>query len=571
MALTAGFRVARRTGLLDPTQWASSTVALARWGPTLASAYAAAALRHPRRAAVVDHRGSVSFAKLDRRSTALARGLLELGLRRGQHLGLLCHNHRHYAEANLAAVKAGLPVVHLNTGFAPPQLAEVAGREGVAALICDADLLAVALASGYGGPIVVADTAPEPTSEAAGPLVDADAEPTSEAAGPPVDADAEPTSEAAGLGAGLPTVQSVRRAGGRSHRAVLLPRITNPVLLTSGTTGAPKGAQRHGQALDLRGAAGLLQRIPYQRGDVVVIPCPLFHTWGLTQLMLAASLGSTAVLLRRFEPEETMRAVADHRATVLAVVPVMLQRMLSGDRIEAHDLSSLRVVVSSGSALPAAVATAWMDRVGDTLYNLYGSTEVGQATIATPTDLRSAPGTAGRVVGGSSVAILDHGGRTLAPGATGRIFVGNRSQFAGYTGGGGKEMAGGLMSSGDLGYCDRDGRLFVTGRSDDMIVSGGENVFPAEVEDVLLAHPAIADAAVVGVDDPELGQRLAAFVTTAPGAVIDARAVRELVASRLARHKVPRDVHVVGSIPRTATGKVRRRELAQSAAEATSG
>jgi fatty-acyl-CoA synthase len=245
--------------------------------------------------------------------------------------------------------------------------------------------------------------------------------------------------------------------------------------------------------------------------------------------------------------------------------------MLSGDRIEAHDLSSLRVVVSSGSALPAAVATAWMDRVGDTLYNLYGSTEVGQATIATPTDLRSAPGTAGRVVGGSSVAILDQGGRTLAPGATGRIFVGNRSQFAGYTGGGGKEMAGGLMSSGDLGYFDRDGRLFVTGRSDDMIVSGGENVFPAEVEDVLLAHPAIADAAVVGVDDPELGQRLAAFVTTAPGAVIDARAVRELVASRLARHKVPRDVHVVGSIPRTATGKVRRRELAQSAAEATSG
>ena len=522
-------QLAQRTGALDPAQWASSSVAALRWGPTLATAYASAAHRHRGRAAVVDHRGSLSFLQLDRRSSALARGLLALGLRPGRHLGLLCHNHRHFVEANLAAVKAGLPVVHLNTGFAPPQLGEVAQREGVDALICDADLLPVAEASGYGGPVVVADT--DPAGDGGRP--------------------------------DRPTIQSVR-ATGRRHRVLLIPRLTNPVLLTSGTTGLPKGAQRRGAALDLRGATGLLRRIPYRRGDVVVIPCPLFHAWGLAQMTIAANLAATVVLVRQFDPETTVRAVADHKATVLAVVPAMLQRMMAGDWLETHDLSSLRIVASSGSALPAPVADAWMERVGDTLYNLYGSTEVGQATIATPADLREAPGTAGRVVTGSRVAILDDDGHVLPPGSTGRIFVGNQAQFASYTGGGGKETVDGLMSSGDIGYFDRDGRLFVTGRSDDMIVSGGENVFPAEVEGVLLAEPAIAEVAVVGVDDADFGQRLVAFVVTAPGASIDADRVKEVVAGRLARYKVPREVRFVTELPRTSTGKVLRGNLVET-------
>jgi fatty-acyl-CoA synthase len=303
----------------------------------------------------------------------------------------------------------------------------------------------------------------------------------------------------------------------------------------------------------------------------------------LSQLVLAAALGSTAVLVRRFDPHATVEAVAEHRGTVLAVVPVMLQRMLAADAggpggapdrsamspsgrraIDlSHDVSSLRVVASSGSALPGHLALAWMDRVGDTLYNLYGSTEVGQATIATPEDMRAAPGTAGRVIPGSTVAILNATGEDVPAGSEGEIFVGNAAQFSGYTGGGTKAQRRGLMSSGDVGYFDPDGRLFVTGRADDMIVSGGENVFPGEVEDVILAHADVLDAAVVGVPDPDFGQRLAAFVVARSGSDLDAEAVRALVAGRLARHKVPRDVTFVDGLPRTTTGKLLRRELGE--------
>lgn len=512
--------VAGRLGLLDPIRLLATGGALGRWGPSIAALYASSAVRHPLRPAVIDHRGTLTFAELHARSTALASGLRALGLRPDGHLGLLCHNHRDFVETNLAAAKAGLNVVYLNTGFAGPQLAEVMEREGVTGLVCDAALVSAVDAGGFDRPLVVADGAIE----------------------------------------GRRSLHDVRRLG-RRRPALLRPRATSPVLLTSGTTGLPKGARRESSTADPRAAVGILDRIPYRQGDVFVLPTPLFHAWGLSQLTIAAVLGSPVVLSPRFSPEATVAAVVEHRATVLGVVPVMLQRMLATEDLDLESMGRLRIVASSGSALPAPVAEAWMDRVGDTLYNLYGSTEVGQATIATPEDLRDAPGTAGRVVPGSDVVILDADGGELPPGSEGRIFVGNGAQFSGYTGGGSKEIVDGRMSSGDVGYFDADGRLQVTGRSDDMIVSGGENVFPGEVEDVILDHPEVADAAVVGVDDPDFGQRLAAFVVRLPGAAVDDEAIRRLVGERLARHKVPRDVSFVDELPRTPTGKLLRRSL----------
>jgi fatty-acyl-CoA synthase len=304
-----------------------------------------------------------------------------------------------------------------------------------------------------------------------------------------------------------------------------------------------------------------------------VIPTPLFHAWGLAQLTIAATTGSTAVLVRRFTPEATLAAVESNRATVLAVVPIMLQRLLAatGNDTAAgtYDTSSLRIVATSGSALSGAVAIEWMDRFGDNLYNMYGSTEVGQATLATPDDLRAAPGTAGRVIAGSTVEVVDRDGTPVEPGQTGLIVVGNNAQFSGYTGGGTKEQIGGLMSSGDVGYFDSDGRLFVTGRADDMIVSGGENVFPLEIEEVLLAHPDVDDAVVVGVADPEFGQRLAVLIVARDGATLDADAVRTVVREQLARHKVPRDVTFVDEIPRNTTGKLLRSQAAGSSVESS--
>jgi fatty-acyl-CoA synthase len=195
------------------------------------------------------------------------------------------------------------------------------------------------------------------------------------------------------------------------------------------------------------------------------------------------------------------------------------------------------------------------------LYNTYGSTEVATATIATPRDLRQSPATAGRVVTGARVELLADTGEPVPAGEIGRVFVGNPMRFDGYTGGGSKESRRGLLSSGDLGHFDDRGRLFIDGREDDMVISGGENVYPAEVEELLAHHPGISEVAVVGVDDAEFGQALKAYVVRRSNAELDAETVRHYVRDHLARFKVPRQVEFLDELPRNATGKVMKRSL----------
>jgi fatty-acyl-CoA synthase len=335
------------------------------------------------------------------------------------------------------------------------------------------------------------------------------------------------------------------------------------VILTSGTTGTPKGANRK-QPDSIEPAATLFSKIPLRAREHTVIAAPMFHSWGYAHYTLGLPLASTLVLRRRFDPEGTLADVARHRATALAVVPVMLQRILElpPETLARYDTSSLRVIAASGSTLPGELATRVMDTFGDVLYNLYGSTEVAWATIATPEDLRAAPGTAGRPPMGTVVKLLDADGREVPQGERGRIFAGNEMVFDGYTGGGGKEVVGGLMSTGDMGHIDAAGRLFVDGRDDEMIVSGGENVFPREVEDLLARHAQIEEAAVIGVQDTEFGQRLKAFVVPRQEADLSAEAIKEYVKQNLARYKVPREVVFMDALPRNATGKVLKRELA---------
>ncbi|MEM8707868.1 MAG: AMP-binding protein [Actinomycetota bacterium] len=511
MDVGAAIDLIRRAGLVDPTRTAALGAGLTRWGPSLAAGVAAGALRLRGRAAVIDADGVTTWGELDHRTSLIARGLRAHRVGRGTQIGILCRNHVGFVEASVAAAKAGLVPVYLNTGSARAQLIEVVQRESIGVLVGDRELLADLPSSIVDGPVF--------------------------AIGDEWDA--------------------VARAG-RGRFDVLLPSTIAPVLMTSGTTGVPKGARRELGVRGSTGGVGVLERIPYRADDVIVVPAPLFHAWGLAHLTVAISLGATIVLTERFDPATTLAAVEENDATVLAVVPVMLQRLLAAD-LDLEPLRRLRVVASSGSALPAPVALEWMDRFGDHLYNLYGSTEVGQATIAGPADLRAAPGTAGTVVSGSEVRIVDAEGRPVPVGETGRIFVGSGGSFDHYTGGGDKERLGDLLSSGDVGHVDADGRLFVTGRADDMIVSGGENVFPGPVESLLLAHPAVVDAAVVGVPDDEFGQRLKAVLVV--DGVLTADAVQAHVAAELGRHFVPRDVEFVAVLPRNATGKLLRREL----------
>jgi acyl-CoA synthetase (AMP-forming)/AMP-acid ligase II len=520
------------TGILRPTRpdrAARSLSALRRWGPTPAAAYTGAAARHPDRIAIVDERGTLSFEEVHRRTNALAHGLAQAGIREGDGVAIMCRNHRGFVDATVACSKLGASALYLNTAFAGPQIADVLARENPAALVYDEEFSQL-----------VADGAA--TRKRFIAWRDSLAAPSS-------------------TNGAHPLLEELIAAGDTSELQPPAER-GRVVILTSGTTGTPKGAARK-EPDSIEPMAAMFSKIPLRARQTTVIAAPMFHSWGFAHFTLALPLGSTLVLRRKFDPEETLKAIALHRASALAVVPVMLQRMLElgPETIGRYDLSCLRVIAASGSALPGELATRVMDAFGDTLYNLYGSTEVAWATIATPEDLRAAPGTAGRPPLGTIVKLLDDDGREVPAGESGRIFVANEMLFDGYTDGGGKEVVRGLVSTGDVGRFDDAGRLFVDGRDDEMIVSGGENVFPREVEDLLADHDEIAEVAVVGVEDREFGQRLKAFVVKRGGAPLSAEAVQDYVKENLARFKVPRDVVFVEELPRNATGKILKREL----------
>jgi fatty-acyl-CoA synthase len=521
-------REAGIVGLIRPDKAAKVAATFLRWGASPATGVATAAHKYPHETMLIDERGSLSFERVHQRSNALAHSFAEMGIGPGDGIGVMCRNHRGFVETTLAAAKLGASALYLNTMFAGPQLVEVMRREEPKALVYDEEFAGLLEGVDDGIERVVAWH----------------------------DAEVDGVS-----------LDSLIAAGDGSN---LKPPPDKPrfVILTSGTTGTPKGAQRSNPD-GLLAIAALIDKIPYRARQTMMIAAPLFHSWGFFHFVMSLPTASTMVLRRRFDEEETLRAVQDYRADVLAVVPVMLQRILRlpEETLNAYDLSSLRITSASGSALPGELAIEWMDRFGDNIYNLYGSTEVAYATVATPEDLRAAPGTAGRPPRGTVVRLYDEAGRQVPTGEVGRIFVGNEMSFEGYTGGGGKEVIDGLLSSGDVGHLDVDGRLFIDGRDDEMIVSGGENVFPREVEDLLADHNAVVEVAVIGVDDEEFGQRLKAFVVAAADAEVSEKELRAHIKANLASYKAPREIEFLDELPRNATGKVLKRELHAREAE----
>jgi len=524
------------TGMIQPVRpdkALRSLGVLRRWGPTSPSAYAGAAIRFPERTAIVDERGTLTFAEVDRRTSALANELRRAGISEQDDVAIMCRNHRGFIEATVACGKLGAGVLYLNTAFAGPQIADVLEREDPVALVYDEEFTELVRegAAGRMGFVAWSDQNGRGDAE----------------------------------GSPDPRIEELISQGDDAELSPPNDR-GRVVILTSGTTGMPKGAPRKPPE-SMAPAAALFSKIPLKAFETTVIAAPMFHSWGLAHFNLALPLGSTLVLHRRFDPEQTLRAVAQHRASTLVVVPVMLQRImdLGEETIARYDVRGLRVIALSGSALPGDLATRVMDAFGEVVYNLYGSTEVAWATIATPEDLRAAPGTAGKPPLGTIVKLLDDEGREVRPGETGRIFVANEMTFEGYTDGANKEIVEGLMSTGDVGRFDEQGRLFVDGRDDEMIVSGGENVFPREVEDLLADHPDIEEAAVVGVADEDFGQRLRAFVVVRPGAELSEQAVQAYVKENLARFKVPREVVFLEGLPRNETGKVLKRVLRDGA------
>jgi fatty-acyl-CoA synthase len=496
---------------------------LSRWGRGPAGGFTTLALRAPDQVGLVDELGELTWGEVHARSNALAHGLRGLGVQEGDSVAVLCRNHRGFVEATVAVSKLGADLLYLNTAFAAPQLGEVCEREKPAAIIYDEE---------FDG--LVADAKIDVHKVHAWQDTETD----------------------------LPTLEQMISSNSTEDLTPPMHR-SRSVILTSGTTGTPKGAPRSEGSFDA--GVALLSRLHLKSGWRTHIAAPLFHTWGWAHLALAMLMGSTIVLRRKFDPEGCLKAVTDERCDSLVVIPVMLQRMLQlpEDTLRSYDLSHVKVVAASGSALPGDLGTNWMDHFGDHLYNIYGSTEVAWATIAQPQDLRDAPGTAGKPPHNTIVKVYDEQGAELPPGEPGRIFVGNSMLFEGYTGGGSKDTIDGLMATGDVGRFDEAGHLFVEGRDDEMIVSGGENVFPKEVEDCLHRHDAVEDVAAIGVDDEDFGKRLRAFVVLSSPGAADEDALKAHVKANLARYKVPREIVFIDELPRNATGKILKRELAE--------
>ncbi|MGI9597666.1 MAG: AMP-binding protein [Acidimicrobiales bacterium] len=518
----AGIAAAGRLGGFDPLLNAARIAAVAAWGPGIAAMVAASALRFPSRVAVIDETRSLTYRDLDRRATNLAADFRD---RAGEgSVGILCRNHAGFVLAQLAAERAGVDVVMLSTALPAPKLGEVLARENVAILVADDEFR---------------ELIDESATEAL--LLSADGDDS----GPEARADVDSLF-------GRSEVARPCRAPRRRSRLVLL---------TSGTTGPPKGARRANRAPRLADA-GLLVQVPYRLGDTFYVAPPLFHAWGLSQATTALATASTLILRRKFDAEDTLELMAERRIGVLAVVPLMLRRILNIGSPLAESARRPGLVLSSGNVLAGPLALQWMDRYGDRLYNLYGSTEAAIGTIAGPGELRASPGTVGRPPRGVTLSILDEQGMPMPPGKSGRVFLSSSMQFTGYTDGSSGERSGTMLATGDLGYVDDTGLLYVNGRANDMIVTGGENVFPSRVEEVLDQLPEVEMSAVVGIDDDEYGQRVVAFVVPRSGRSIDGAKLRSAAAKELQSFMVPKEFVAVEALPMTTTGKVIRHRLA---------
>ncbi|WP_433527274.1 AMP-binding protein [Nocardia pseudovaccinii] len=536
------------------TRWAAalpavaSSGALRPVGPTAARAIARGyhaygrslgliititAARHPDRIALVDETGAVTYRELMRRSEAIAAALHHLAPEL-RSLGILCRNHRGFVEAVIAGSRLGCELVFLNTELPIAQLTRILERHAPDALVHDDEYLAAVTETGYPGIRVRAWCEPGTESD-------------------------------------LLTLDQLAH-----QRYPVPPPVRQPAritLLTSGTSGMAKGVGKQaGLRPVLEAAVSLATASRMNHRDVAIVAPPFFHGFGLGALAGQLALGATAVTRRRFDPELALADIQRHRATVFIGVPVMLQRLtaLSADIRRGYNVSSLRLAMTGAAPISPNTISQFMREFGPVLINGYGSTEAGVVAIATSSDLEYSPKTVGRPIIGVSVRIL-RADRTHAPvGETGTIFVRGGLGFTGYTAdptgsAPAKEVLDGYVNTGDMGHLDEQGRLYIDSRDDEMIISGGENIYPREVENALAEHPAVADVTVVGVPDPEYGQVLRAYLVTTSAELADEDLKRH-VRARLERYKVPKQFVRLTEIPRNPSGKVLRHKLDEHAA-----
>lgn len=524
----AAFDVSGRGALALARQAVSGAM-----GPAGVFRYHAAA--RPDALALVDDRLRLTYGALDLRIDRLATHLVRRhGIGRGDSAIAVLHNRPEFVEVQAALARIGARAVSASWRSTPTELAYLVSHSGAKVLFVESELASV-----------YADhRAQFPTLSS------------------------EHVITVAGTHASLPSYDDVvehgplERHDADSEDAAV-------VIYTSGTTGKPKGAVRKFGREGYLAYIQLLDELPVHVGDRHLAVCPLYHTTAFAFATITYMLGGTVYVERKFDPETALRRIAEERIATTAMVPTMLGRILALPEAtrRRYDLRSLHAIFTAGAPLSGTLARETISELGHVLFNIYGSTETGLNTLATPDELIRAPGTIGHLVRGNDIRLLDDAGRPVPRGATGELFVKNallvsyhRDDDATQ-----RSMRGGYFSVGDLAHQDEHGLFHIDGRKRDMIISGGINVYPAEVEETLHLHPAVSEAAVIGVPDPDLGERVRAFVSLREGARAEPADIVGFCRERLSGAKVPKEVRILPDLPKNPTGKILKRELREQA------
>ena len=523
-------------GTMGPGAITKALSSVYRWDFLPAGLLGIAAGRDPHHTAIIDDGGSLTYEELHERSTALARALRHGDIKQRDRIGVLSRNHRGFIMVLCAHGRLGTDLVLLNTGASSEQTLSVIKEQKLDFLFIDEEFTHLLPEDFNQCPVAVSWF--------------------------------EDYNDTSAVREGWTSMQEMLKTAPPANWPTAelppRPRRGRVIILTSGTTGTPKGAKRP-EPRSWMPAAAIMSRIPLRQRRPAYLAAPLFHTWGFATAQLCIALRSTMIMRRRFDPKDSLRIIEAHSPHTIFLVPTMLQRMMEV-LPDDYDVkaSSLKIIASCGSAIPEGIVKKTLERFGPVLYNQYGSTEVSWATIANPEELKANPTTAGRAPLGTRVHILDEEGNRVPDGETGRIFVGNDMLYEGYTRpGADKAVIDGMVCTGDLGRIE-NGLLYISGREDDMIVSGGENVFPRETEDALSELAGIRECAVAGVPDERFGQALVAWIVredSPEGEALTNDQIRNYVKQRLSKFSVPRETVFIDELPRNAVGKVMARML----------
>lgn len=541
-------------GPMGPQAIVGSLKALVQWKFLPAGLLAISAAREPFHTAIVDDGGSMTYRELNEQTAALAKALFRTGIRERHRIGVLCRNHRGFILALTAHGRLGTDIIFFNTGASATQTRRVIEEQKLDLLIIDEEFLPLLPSGFHACPVIIAwefgDTVGSDRN------IEMAATPASNVR------EAMDSGNYAQRHPDWPSLHEVISTSPANQTIPAIPRMGRTIILTSGTTGTPKGARRP-EPLTYLPASSIMNRIPLRHRRPVFLSAPMFHTWGFAQIQLALVLRNTMILQRVFTPQGALKVIEKNRPYAIAMVPTMLRRLL--EVVPEGFESSVKIIATSGEALPPRVIEDTFRKFGDVLYNLYGSTEVSWASIARPEELKKHPRTAGKPPLATTVKIIGDDGQELPEKSIGRIFVKNDMLFEGYTRPGtDKETIAGMIATGDLGYYE-DGLLYIAGRSDDMVVSGGENVFPQETEDIINQREDVLESAVHGIDDDEFGQALCAWIVMRGKAADDlsdsekeqiTAQIKADVKSALARQNVPRKFVFLDKLPRNAVGKV---------------